>query len=93
MDHLHSPPVKRPGRTTVLATAIGEESFTDTNGNGFYDSGEAFKDLGEPYRDDNENGVYDLGEYFLDYNHNGIRDAGDGTFKGIVCTGSTATST
>jgi hypothetical protein len=89
-DH---PPIKAAGRTTVLATAIGEESFTDINGNGYYDVGEPFKDLGEPYRDDNENGAYDLGEYFLDFNHNGVRDAPDGTFKGITCNGSTPTST
>lgn len=88
-----TPPIKKSGRTTVLATAIGEESFTDTNGNGYYDASEPFKNLGEPYRDDNEDTVYNLGEYFLDYNHNGIRDPGDGTFKGITCTGSTSTST
>jgi hypothetical protein len=88
-----NPVIKAPGRTEILATAIGEESFTDTNGNGFYDNGEAFANLGEPYRDDNENGTYDLGEYFLDFNHNGVRDAGDGAFKGITCTGSLPTST
>jgi hypothetical protein len=52
-----------------------------------------FVNLGEPYRDDNENGQYDLGEYFLDFNQNGKWDAGDGTFKGITCTGTTAGST
>ena len=44
-----------------------------------------FKNLGEPYRDDNENGAYDLGEYFLDYNRNGLRDPPDGTFHGLKC--------
>src|ERR1700694_371538 len=43
-----TPPCRRGGRTTVLAPAIGEESFTDANGNGFYDTGEAFANLGEP---------------------------------------------
>jgi hypothetical protein len=88
-----SPPLKAPGRATILATAIGEESFTDTNGNGYWDAGEPFVNLGEPYRDDNENGTYDSGEYFLDFNHNQMRDAGDGTFKGITCTGNTPGST
>src|ERR1700730_5168196 len=46
------PPAARSGRVTVMATAIGEEFFNDANGNGYYDQGEAFSDLGEPYRDD-----------------------------------------
>jgi hypothetical protein len=89
-DH---PPTLRAGRTTILATAIGEESFTDTNGNGYYDSGEPFDDVGEPYRDDNENGTYELGEYFLDFNQNHMRDAPTGSFVGITCSGSSCTST
>jgi hypothetical protein len=88
-----TPPIQAPGRGMILATAIGEESFTDVNGDGFWESGEPFVNLGEPYRDDNENGQYDLGEYFLDFNQNGKWDAGNGTFKGIVCTGSSPGST
>jgi hypothetical protein len=86
-----SPPLKAAGRATILATAIGEESFTDTNGNGYWDTGEPFLNLGEPYRDDNENNVYNSGEFFLDFNQNGKWDAGDGTFKGITCTGNPVT--
>jgi hypothetical protein len=88
-----NPPSLRPGRTTVLATAIGEESFTDSNGNGFYDQGEAFADLGEPYRDDNEDNAYQLGEYFLDFDQNQMRTPPSGAFKGITCTGNTPGST
>jgi hypothetical protein len=40
------------GRVTILAYALGEESFTDTNGNNFADAGEVFQDLGEPFRND-----------------------------------------
>src|ERR1019366_4117374 len=87
-----TPQLKAVGRAMVLATAIGEESFTDTNGNGYWDMGELFVNLGEPFRDDNENAVYDSGEYFLDFNKNGVRDAGDGTFKGITCTGATCST-
>ncbi len=46
-------------RSTVLVTAIGEESFTDTNGNGLWDIGEPHADLPEAFLDHNENGVYD----------------------------------
>ncbi len=81
------------GRVTILATALGEDSFIDANANGFYDSGESYSDLGEPYEDDNENSQYDLGEPFLDFNGNGVRDATYGSFKGITCTGSSASST
>jgi hypothetical protein len=44
---------------TVLASATGEESFSDTNGNNKYDVGENFVDLGNFFRDDNVNGIYD----------------------------------
>jgi hypothetical protein len=88
-----TPPIPTAGRTTVLATAIGEESFTDVNGSGYYIEGDPFANLGEPYRDDNENGTYDLGEYFLDFLHTGVWAGPDGTFHGITCTGSTSSST
>ena len=88
-----TPPASVNGRSVILATAIGEESFQDTNGNGFWDTGEPFSDLGEPYRDDNENNAYGSGEYFLDFNQNGMRDPGSGTFKGITCSGSGASAT
>jgi hypothetical protein len=81
------------GRVKILATAIGEESFTDVNASGFWQTGDPFDDLGEPYRDDNENGQYDLGEHFLDYNQDGKRDAGTGSFVGITCSGTSAGST
>jgi len=90
---MSTPPSKRTGRVLVLGTAIGEESFNDVNANGFYDPGEPFSDLGEPYRDDNESAAYESGEYFLDFNRDGMRTPGSGSFVGITCTGSTATST
>lgn len=45
-------------RSTVLVTAIGEESFVDLNGNGLYDEGEPFENLPEAFIDHNEDGVY-----------------------------------
>jgi len=42
------------GRVTVLAFTSGNESFVDANTNGQYDAGETFTDMGEAYRDDNE---------------------------------------
>jgi hypothetical protein len=48
----------RGGRSSILAHAQGEESFTDANGNGIYDFGEPFVDLPEAFLDVNEDDVY-----------------------------------
>jgi hypothetical protein len=88
-----TPPLLAAGRAKILATAIGEESFTDVNASGFWQTGDPFDNLGEPYRDDNENGQYDSGEYFLDYNQDGKWNAGAGSFIGITCSGTAAGST
>lgn len=49
------------GRITVLATAKGQESFIDINGNGRFDTNEYFSgyDLPEAFVDHTENGNYD----------------------------------
>lgn len=50
------------GRVTILAYALGEETFKDLNGNNVYDCGEPFQDLGDPYRDRWMDGVFDLAD-------------------------------
>lgn len=75
------------GRVTVLASAPGDESFVDLDGSGQWTPGEPFDDLGEAFRDDNENAAYDIGETFLDRDGNGIRDAGNGLYDGALCGG------
>jgi len=45
-------------RVTIFAHVLGEESFVDSNGNGRFDSGEAYTDLTEAFRDDNNDGVF-----------------------------------
>ena len=44
-------PVPSDGRITVVAYALGEESFLDLNGNNVYDAGEPYQDLGDVYID------------------------------------------
>lgn len=79
------------GRVTILAYALGEESFVDTNGNNRYDAGETFTDLGDPFRNDravtdaNAAGIDDVytsgnaaraaGEPYIDTNGNGSWNA------------------
>jgi hypothetical protein len=80
-----SNPRPNNGRVTLLAKAIGEESFVDANGNGSFDNGETFTDQAEPFRDDNESGAYDAGEDFFDFNNDQTRNAADGFFNGVLC--------
>lgn len=53
-----SQPRPPDGRVTVLAYALGNKSFIDTNGNNVYDPGEPFQDLGNPYLDTLYNGQF-----------------------------------
>jgi hypothetical protein len=73
------------GRVPLLAYAIGEESFTDANGNGVFDAGEAFVDTSEPFEDDTEAGAFVTNDFFFDFNNNGTRDGPDGSFNGVLC--------
>jgi hypothetical protein len=86
------------GRATLLASAVGTESFVDSNGNGVFDALEPFDDLPEAFRDDDEDcaGLLfknlhfvchdtSLPEEFLDFNINGQLDAPDGQYNGVLC--------
>jgi hypothetical protein len=77
------------GRVTVLASMLGEESFTDANGNGVLDRGDtAFATIPEAFRDDNEDGVREEGyEEFVDFNVNSIYDGAnvDPNYNGSLC--------
>ena len=80
-----SNPRPADGRVSLLATAIGEESFVDVNGNGVFDDPDSFTDLAEAFRDENENGVHDAGEFFLDFDGNFAYGTGDTFFNGLLC--------
>jgi len=59
---------KKGGRVNILATAIGEESFPDLNGNARFDASEVAAFLGT-----NISGLpYDLKEAFVDHNEDGF---------------------
>lgn len=93
VNWISSNPRPLDGRATIVATAIGEETFTDVNGNGVFDDPDGFPvpavnrvgDLVEAFRDDNENGVHDSGEFFFDFDQDSTYGTGDGDFNGLLC--------
>ena len=84
------------GRVSILATAIGEESFVDADSDGIFNNADSPLEIGEPFRDDNENGVADpaLNEVFADFNSNGTPDPATHpdylNFNGLLCDSMTA---
>ena len=84
------------GRVTILATAIGEESFVDADSDGIFNNADVPLEIGEPFRDDNENGIVEpaLNELFADFNSNGLPDAANHpdyiNFNGLLCDSMTA---
>jgi hypothetical protein len=105
--------IKRPvaggpasdGYVTITAYTIGEEGFTDSNGNNVFDDNDAgFEDLEEPYVDaDNvwtgSNG-FTAGDLIIDVvstndptGVNGVHDIADGFFNGLGCTHSSLCGT
>ena len=89
-------PKPATGRVSILAFAIGEESFIDADADGFFNNADIPLEIGEPFRDDNENGTVEpgAGEFFADFNSNGVWD--DATqpdyvnFNGLLCDSMTA---
>ncbi|MBD1390794.1 hypothetical protein IC617_15285 [Neiella sp. HB171785] len=77
-------------RATILAYAEGEESFYDNNGNGLFehtqDSFTGQYDIGEAYRDDDEDGIYNNNDQHIDRDLNGAYDGPDGIYNGQLCT-------
>lgn len=87
------------GLTTIMAYAVGEAGFTDSNDNEVYDLGEPFESFGEPFRDDNAIDSYLLDqaavldtndnglpvEFFADFNQNGMWDEAPDTYQGSQC--------
>ncbi len=82
------------GRVTILATAIGEESFTDNNGNGLFETDPSITDspdtlltdMPEAFLDIDEDGVFDTGiEEFFDFNNDNKYTIANGLYNGSLC--------
>ena len=82
-----SNPDHSDGRITILATAIGEESYTDGSpSNGRFDDAESYVSLPEAWLDINENGVRDApDEEYIDFNNNEVYDLADNRYNGVLC--------
>jgi hypothetical protein len=87
------------GRVTVLAYAVGEESFVDLNANGVADKAPANElivngvstDMPEAWVDYNEDGKYQAAtEPFIDFNADGVYNTADGLYNGVLCDNTTA---
>ncbi|PCJ17531.1 MAG: hypothetical protein COB04_08760 [Gammaproteobacteria bacterium] len=87
-----SNPQPTDGRVTILASALGHESFEDLNGNGRFDDGDNFTDISEAFRDDDFDSSHDALEPFIDINGDGLFDTGDGLYNGPLCEHSTLCS-
>ncbi|MGB0468314.1 MAG: hypothetical protein ACPGF7_12405 [Pontibacterium sp.] len=76
------------GRVTILVRAVGEESFVDASGNGFFDDAEmaSVDDLAEAFRDDDESGSYSAGDQLFGFNNDSQWDLADGFYNGALCT-------
>lgn len=54
------------GRASVLAYLEGTKDYTDNNGNNIYDPGlDTLLNIGDAFRDDNEDGVFNPGEFVI----------------------------
>jgi hypothetical protein len=54
------------GRVSILAYASGTKDYVDVNGNNRYDAGtDTLVQVGDAYRDDDEDGVFDTGEFVI----------------------------
>jgi hypothetical protein len=91
------------GRGQVLAYATGEESYTDLAGTGYYQTGDPFNQLSEPFLDAHESGAFfsesvteagatsTLADWFLDFYGTGayVPPSSSNPFVGITCSGGT----
>lgn len=53
------------GRVSVLAHLEGAKDYDDNNQNNIFDAGDTLRQIGDAYRDDNENNAYDLTEFVV----------------------------
>lgn len=65
VDFVSQNPRPLDGRVSVLAYTNGTKDYVDLNANNRFDPTDTLSDIGDAYRDDNENGLFDAGEFTL----------------------------
>lgn len=65
VDFISQNPRPAGGRVSVLAYLAGTKDYVDNNLNNIFDLGDTLINIGDAYRDDNENGVYETGEFVI----------------------------
>ncbi|GAB2599689.1 hypothetical protein GCM10027034_35990 [Ramlibacter solisilvae] len=66
VDFISQNPRPAGGRVSVMAFASGTKDYVDVNGNNKYDAGiDTLADIGDAYRDDNENHSFEQGEFVV----------------------------
>jgi hypothetical protein len=65
VDFISQNPRPVDGRVSVLAYTEGTKDYIDLNSNNRYEASDTLIDIGDAYRDDDENGVFNGGESLL----------------------------
>jgi hypothetical protein len=66
VDFISQNPRRPNGRVSVLAFTEGTKDYVDVNGNNRFDPGiDTLIQLGDAFRDDNEDGLFQLGEFIV----------------------------
>ena len=94
VDFVSQNPRTPGGRVSVLAYTSGTKDYDDVNGNNRYDPGtDTLKNLGDPYRDDNENNAFDASEFVVPLSGTDACAGSSGTFpsRPNTCDNSLAT--
>jgi hypothetical protein len=94
VDFISQNPRPSGGRVSVLAFTSGTKDYVDANGNNRFDAGDTLINIGDPFRDDNENGVYDFGEFVVSRGGAGACTGSGWPFpaRANTCDGSLATT-
>jgi hypothetical protein len=83
VDFISQNPRPAGGRVSVLAYLEGTKDYVDINNNNRFDAGiDTLTNIGDAYRDDNENGIFDTGEFSIPRGLSGACAASVAPFPG-----------
>ncbi len=65
VDFVSQNPRPLGGRVSVLAYLAGTKDYDDNDNNNIYNAGDTLRQIGDAYRDDNENDIFDVTEFVV----------------------------